>query len=465
MLQRSNLCQYQEHGARVVKTNPNCALWYPMGMGKCVTMLTGYVDLRNQFDAARMLVTAPLRVARKVWKDEISEWSHTKGLTISCITGTAAECFEAMKRPADIHTVNRERLPWLYHQFFKDGKQHVKWPWDIVAADESQSFKNQSSERSKALHNLRPLFPRLVELTGTPIPNGFMDLWFQMLLLDGGDRLGTNQNAFKERFFNPPQGMFTKWLLKPGADRVIREKVRDIILSIKESDYITATLPVENFIRCEMSPAAMRTYKEMERECITEVAGKKLTAVNAGVLDGKLLQLANGACYHGKKGEWVNFHDEKILALVETLEGMPGKALVTYGFKHDLVRISHTLDKHCKASEKTWRVLDSDADFSAWAAGEIDYGLLHPASAGHGLNDVYKAGAEDLIHYGLTNNLEWYQQVNARLTGGHRRTGRNVRIHHIVTDGTRDDDYVRLLKAKALTQDNLTGGLAIKIAA
>ena len=465
MLNRSDLCPYQEHGAQFIGANPNCALWYPMGMGKCITTLTGYVDMRDRFDACKMLVIAPLRVARKVWKDEISEWSHTRGLTISCITGTADECFEALQKPADIHTINRERLPWLAAQFFQNGKQVCRWPWDIVVPDESQSFKNQSSVRSKALLSLRPLFPRMVELTGTPIPNGYMDLWFQMLLLDDGKRLGDKQDAFKSRYFTPPTGMFAKWNISAASKKLIQHKVQDIILSLREEDYFGKLPDPNNFIRCELSAAAMRTYKEMEREFIAEVGGKKLTAVNAGVLDGKLLQLANGACYHGRKGEWVQFHDEKLDALKETLEGLSGKVLITYGFKHDLVRISKVLDAHCKENFKTWRVLDSDADFAAWARGEFDYGLLHPASAGHGLNDLYKSGCEDLIFFGLTNNLEWYQQVRARLTGGHRRAGRNVRIHHIVCDGTRDADYVRLLRAKALDQDGLTGSLAVRIAA
>lgn len=464
MLQRNQLYPYQEHAVGFIKSKPNCALWVDCGLGKTVSTLTAYADMKNSFDVNKMLVIAPLRVARKVWSDEITEWTHLKGLTVSCITGTAAECFQSLQESADIHTINRERLPWLYHQFFKDGKQTVRFPWDMVVADESQSFKNQTSERSKALRHLRPLFTRMTELTGTPIPNGYMDLWFQMLLMDGGKRLGTSQEAFRDRFFTPPVGMFTKWILRPGHDRLIREKIRDVVLSLREEDYLSLPPVVENFVRCELSSAAMAKYKEMERECIAEVAGKKLTAVNAGVLDGKLLQLANGACYHGAKGEWVAFHDEKLNALDELLESMSGKALIGYTFKHDLARISKVLDARCKADGKTWRVLVSDDDFSAWARGEIGFGLLHPASAGHGLNDVWKAGAEDLIHYGLTNNLEWFIQLNKRLTGGHRRASRNVRLHYIVTDGTRDADYVRLLKSKNLTQDTCAASLAVKIA-
>ena len=200
----------------------------------------------------------------------------------------------------------------------------------------------------------------------------------------------------------------------------------------------------------------------MEREYIAEVAGKKLTAVNAGVLDGKLLQLANGAVYHSEK-EWVEFHSAKTEALDETLEAMPGKALIAYGYQHDLARIQKVVEKRAQEDGKKWTVLKTDASFDAWARGEIDWGILHPASAGHGLNDMHKSGCEDIIHFGLTNNLEWYQQVNARIGGGHRRAGKNVRVHHIVADGTRDDDYVRLLKTKAATQDGLTESLATRL--
>lgn len=209
----------------------------------------------------------------------------------------------------------------------------------------------------------------------------------------------------------------------------------------------------------------MATYRRFEREFIAEIAGKKLTAVNAGVLDGKLLQLANGACYTGNAKEWVNFHDSKIEALEETLEGITGKALICYSFNHDKSRIKSSLDRLSTSEGKTWRVLNSDRDFQEWAEGKIDWGLLHPASAGHGLNDLSKTNCEDMIFFGLTNNHEWHKQVRARLEGGHRRMGRNVKFHYIVTDGTRDDDYVKLLKRKELDEDNLMAALATRITA
>jgi SNF2 family DNA or RNA helicase len=462
VLDRSDLRRYQEHAVAFIKATPNCALWVDMGLGKTVSTLTAFAEMQDAVEVSKMLVIAPLRVARKVWKDEIAEWSHLTHLTISCVTGTEKECFAALTRPADIHTINRERLPWLEAQFFQNGKQIVEWPWDIVAVDESQSFKSQSSQRWKSASRLRKLFPRMVQLTGTPSPNGYMDLWSQFSLLDNGKRLGSAETDMRERWFTPPVGMFTKWSLMPRAEKSIQARVQDIVLSLKESDYLTLPPALNNFIRVQLSPAAMAKYKEMARKLTTEVRGTKLTAVNAGVLDGKLLQLANGACYHGDEGKWVTFHDAKIDALGEALEGLNGKkALIAYAYKHDLARIEKVL----AAQDEPWAVLKSDESFERWARGEFTYGVLHPASAGHGLNDVYKSGAEDLIHFGMNANLELYQQVNARLTGGHRRQGRNVTVHHIVADGTRDDDYVALLKRKAFTQDDLTESLAVKIAA
>ncbi|MDE2096988.1 MAG: DEAD/DEAH box helicase [Patescibacteria group bacterium] len=464
MLQRKDLHPYQERGATFQKEHKNCAEWIFMGGGKCVTTLTAFADMQDSLDARRMLVIGPKRVARTVWSGEVDAWSHLNHLRVSRIVGDAEQCFCALKQPADIHTLGRDRTAWLHAQFIKDGKQVVEWPWDVVVLDESQSYASQSSQRFKALASLRMLtrFPRMVQLTGTPMPNGYEKLWSQMWLLDRGKRLGRSERAFRERWFTPPIGIFQQWRIKPGAPREIQERVKDIVYCLREDDYLSLPPVVDNFIRCTLSPAAMSTYKRMEREFITEVAGKKLTAVNAGVLDGKLLQLANGAVYHEGKN-WAPFHDAKLEALEETLEGIAGKALICYGFNHDKARVLALLDRCAKTEDRTYRLLDSDHDFEDWAAGRIDWGILHPASAGHGLNDVYKAGAEDLIFFGLTNNLELYQQARARVTGGHRRAGRNIRIHHIVADGTRDDAYVALIKKKALDQDNLMASLAVKL--
>ena len=463
MLQRSDLYAYQRHAVEFIKARKNCALWVDMGLGKTASTLTAFADMQDSLHAQKMLVVAPKRVARKVWSDEVAGWEHLKHLRVSRIVGDADQCFAALKAEADVYTIGRDRVPWLHAQFIQNGKQVVEWNFDTVVLDEAQSFASQSSQRWKAIADLRSKtrFNRLIELSGTPMTNGYMKLWSQMWLLDKGNRLGSTEQAMKERWFTPPVGMFLKWNIKPGADREIQRRLADIVLALREEDYLDLPPVVDNFVRCQLSPAAMATYKRFEREFITEVAGKRLTAVNAGVLDGKLLQLANGAVYHEEK-KWVTFHDAKLEALEETLEGISGKALICYGYNHDKVRISGVLDRAAKADGRTWRLLDSDRDFEDWAAGRIDWGLLHPASAGHGLNDVYKAGAEDLIWFGLTSNLEYYQQACARLAGGHRRAGKNIRIHHVVADGTRDDAYVSRIKRKALDQDNLMAPLAVK---
>lgn len=457
MLSRSQLTDYQRKGVQFGVEHENCALYMPMGFGKSVTGLTIYKDLREAFEARRMLISAPLRVARKVWMDELSTWAHLQGLTIARIVGTPSERVAALKTPADIHTVNRENLDWLVSRFVRDGKPVMNWPWDLWFLDECQNYAEQSSVRHKAVYTARSAFkttgiPRLIEASGTPVPNGYGKLWGQFRLLDGGERLGKSEEAFKERFFDPPRGEFAKWTLKETAAKEIQELIADITFAIENTE---PPLP-KNFIRVQLSQDEQATYKRMEREYIAEVKGKTLTAVNAGVLDGKLLQLANGAVYTGEGREWVEFHRQKVEALEETIDGISGRIILVYYYRHDLERMEAIL----RRSERVWNRLRSDRDFGEWAEGRYDIGVLHPASAGHGLNDVYKAGARDLIHFGLTNDLELYDQVNARMKGGHRGKDLDVMLHHIVADNTRDDDYVALLKFKAYDQDDLMRSLA-----
>lgn len=467
MLQRENFYAYQTRAVEFIKSHTHAALWIFMGGGKSAITLTAFSDLQDELKTQRMLVIGPKRVARLVWGKEIAEWAHLKHLTISRIVGSESECFEALRTEADIHTIGRERVPWLRAQFIsgegKTGKLRYRWPWDMIVVDESQSFKSQSSQRWKALRDLSCFATRIVLLSGTPAPNGYGDLWSQFYLLDRGKRLGSSERSYLERWFSPPGALFAKWRLTSSGGAMIRDALKDLTLSLREEDYLSLPPISNNFIRCTLSSAALSTYRRMEREYIAEVQGHRLTAVNAGVLDGKLLQLANGACYLPGGKEWVPFHDAKLEALDEVLEDFPGKALVAYGYKHDLARIEKVVDKRCREDGRTWSILRTDASFDSWARGEIDFGILHPASAGHGLNDLWKSGCCDIIHFGLTNNLEWYAQVNARIAGGHRRSGKSIRVHHIVADQTRDDDYVRLLQGKALEQDQLTSSLAVRI--
>lgn len=458
MLSRSCLYGYQLRAVDFVKNTSACALTVDCGLGKTSIALTAYSDLVKSFDARRALVVAPLRVARKVWSDEVKEWAHLQGIEVATIVGTPAQRMKALRTPADVHTINREQLEWLHAQFIQNDKQITRWPWDIVFLDESQSFKSQSSNRWKAMLDLRKLTQRVVLLSGTIMPNGYPDLWSQYYLLDRGKRLGFTETAYHERWFERPtrNNEFDKWVVKPHAVAEIQAAIADITLSLRADDYLSLPPVVYNFIKVQLSAAAMRTYREMAREFISEVKGRTLTAVNAGVLDGKLLQLANGVVYVGKDKEVVEFHEEKLNALEELLDSIQGKLLIAYYYLHDLARIKALLAK----SGRRWSVLRSDAEFASWANGEFDVGVLHPLSAGHGLNDVYKSGCEDIVHFGLTASLEAYVQVNDRLAGGHRRVGRNVKIHHIVAEGTRDMDYIQLLKNKATTQSDLTRNLA-----
>lgn len=470
-LTRADLFPYQEGLAKFIVNNPFCAAWVPMGLGKTVATGTAYVDLLNRLKVGRALVIAPKRVARKVWSDEINRWSHLQGLTVSKIMGTPQQRWDALNAPADIYLTNREQTEWIAAQFFTGDlrtgkiKQTRKWRWPMVILDESQSYKSESSVRWKVMRNLRRLaeLERMVQLTGTPAPNGYADLWAQLFLLDKGQRLGWSFKAFTDRWFNcDTSGEYPRYVLKDTAAEEIQGLVSGIVLTLRAEDYLTMPPVVYNQVRVELPGQAMATYRKLKREFLAEVSGKSISAVNSGVVCGKLLQLANGAVYHDAHGGWVHLHDEKIDALLETLEAASGPVMIAYGFKHDLARCKEALERFC-GKDKVWRVLETEQDEDDWNAGEIDYLLLHPASAGHGLN-LQHSGSETIVWFGLTANLEWYQQLNARLIGGHRGQGKNVVIHHLVAEDTYDVEMMQLLVSKATTQDDLTRAL-VRLAA
>jgi hypothetical protein len=443
------------------KADPGCACWVPMGGSKTVCSLTAFDDLQQSFSARHALVVAPLRVARKVWSDEIDEWSHLRGLTVAKIIGTEKQRLEALSRRADIHTINRENVSWLHDQYIQGKKQVRTWPWDTVFLDESQSFKSQSSKRWKALRRLRRLFPRLVQLTGTPIPNGYRDLWAQMYLLDGGTRLGATESAYLNRWFHEIRGDgYSNWVLKSGAKEEIHALIADIVLSIRLEDYFDVGVPTFNPVRVALDPKDLGTYRKFEREYIAEFNGTKVTAVSAGVLGNKLLQLANGSIYVNDDGDYELFHNEKIDALTELLDGLDGPVILAYAFRADAERIALALQDYCKKVGKKWCFANTDEDLNNFANGSVDYIAMHPASAGHGLNDMYKSGATNIVWFGLTANLEWFQQLNARLAGGLRMLGRVVTIHLILADETRDMQMKDLLTDKEVTQEGLTRALS-----
>lgn len=464
MLTRDNLYPYQRRLVEFIKTHPNCAAFVDMGLGKSVSTLTAYHDMLDSFDTQHALVIAPLRVARKTWPDEVQTWAHLQDLNVIHIGGTEKQRQKALRTRADIHTLGRENTKWLIDQFISGKKQIRKWPWDTVILDESQSWKSQSSQRWKALRLARQLFPRCIELTGTPAPNGYADLWSQIYLLDRGERLGRSESAFRDRWFNVENcGDYFKYHIKPHAAAEIQAALSDIVLSLRVEDYFDLPPVIYNNVRVTLSEPMLKAYKRFERTSIVKtLAGRTITAVNAGVAYNKCLQFANGALYFDETGQFEVLHDTKIDALLETLEASTGPVLVGYGFIHDRKRIAAALERHCGKS-KRWAFMESDDQLEAFSRGELDVGLIHPASAGHGLNSMHKSGGATIIWFGGTCNLEHFQQLNARLTGGIRRLGKNVVVHIIVADGTIDEEVVELLTSKAKTQDDLTRAMARRL--
>lgn len=458
MLTRADLWPYQWRTVAFQSANPFSAQWLPMGFGKSVSTLTSFVDMLDTVDVGHMLVVAPKRVARKVWPDEIKRWSHLQGLTVEKIIGTPQQRWDALNRCADIHTINVENLEWLAAQFIsgtgKKLKRLRRFPWDLIVLDESQRFKG-AGVRWQVLREIRRLVEvqRMWQLTGTPSPNGYTDLWAQMFLLDFGKRLGVDKKAFISRWFSVENcDNFHRYKIHDHSAAEIQGLIKDIVLSMRTEDYFGAPPVRYNNVTVELTAANLAIYRKLQKEYLTEIKGQKITAVNAGVCIRKLLQLANGAIYHEGK-EWTHFHDAKIDALLEVLDASSGPVMIGYGFRHDMARIIEALKKYC-GKEFTWRVLDTEQDEDDWNAGRIDFLLLHPASAGHGLN-LQHSGSETLVWFGLTDNLEWYQQLNARLIGGHRAAGKNVVVHHIVAEQTYDERMIQLINGKAASQADL----------
>ena len=436
-LSYEDLYPYQVRMIEHILENEFCALWVDMGLGKTVSALTATKQLIEGFDSENVLVVAPLRVARKVWTDELQTWAHLHGLTTSKIIGTAKQRLAGAKTNANIHLINRENLTWLHDHFVehRNGRWHriAKWPWDTVIIDESTSFKNQDAERYRSMRRLRKYVSRMVQLTGTPAPNGLEDLWAQCYLLDYGARLGHGVGDFRRRWFNPPDMGQRRWQLKDHAEGQIHAAVQDLVLTLRAEDYLDLPPVLDNWIRVDLSKKEMSKYRDLQRNYVMELKGKTITAANAGVLWGKLIQAANGAIYT-EHPDWETFHSAKLERLLELEDSVPGPMIVVYNYIPDLKRIGEQFDK----AKVNWRLLKTEKDEEDWNEGKIDRLVLHPASAGHGTN-LHKSGAETIVWYGLTPNYEYYDQTNARLAGGHRRVGKNVVIHHIVADDTIDE--------------------------
>ncbi len=389
------------------------------------------------FEIARVLVIAPKRVAEDTWSRESEKWDHLNHLTISKILGDEKHRLEGMTAEADIYVINRENVKWLVDKCRE--KKH--WPYDMVVIDELSSFKSNRSQRFKALRTVMPLVKRVVGLTGTPTPNGYIDLWSEIYLLDGGQRLGKTIGGYRERYFNP--GMrngYTvfNWILKDGADSAIQKKIEDICVSMKAADYLSMPERIDNRVEVMMSQAELKVYRQLEKEKILELSEDNVVvAPTAAAIANKLLQLANG-CVYDNSGQAVRIHERKLDALEEILDCNQEPVLVFYNFKHDLEALQE------RFKELHPRILDNSRDIEEWNDGRIRLLLAHPASVGHGLN--IQAGGHIIVWYGLTWSLELYQQANARLY----RQGQKhaVIIHHLITRGSIDEDVMKVLAGK-----------------
>ena len=449
-MKRCDLHEYQNYCVEYLKTHPEAMLFLSMGLGKSVTALTAILDLMfDSFDVGKVLVIAPLRVAKTVWPEERDTWEHANFLKMSVIVGSAKQREAAMRVPADIYVINRENVKWLVDYL---EKRRIPWPFDMVVIDELSSFKNHQSQRWKALRKVRPQIKRLVGLTGTPASNGLMDLWAETFLVDKGARLGRFITRYREAYFkpagmNPYNGVVYNYEPLPGAEEAIYSKISDITVSMKALDYLDMPeqVLVNHFV--DMEPNERKLYDDMKKQLLVEVDGEEIDAANAAVLSGKLLQMANGAIYNEARQMRI-IHNRKLEMLGDLIEQANGQnVLVAYWYQHDHERIQEYLtDLGYKP-----RDLKSDQDIADWNAGKIQVGLISPASAGHGLN--IQKGGHILIWFSLIWSLEMYQQTNARLW----RQGQKevVTIHHIVTRDTVDGDVLNALKHKDTTQQNL----------
>lgn len=411
-----------------------------MGLGKSVITLSAIFDLcLDSFLVCKVLVIAPLRVARDTWPAEIKKWDHLKGLSYSVAVGTEKERIDALKKQSTLYIINRENVDWLVH------KSGIPFHFDMVVIDELSSFKSYGAKRFKSLLKVRPSVKRIVGLTGTPSSNGLMDLWAEFRILDLGQRLGRYISHYRNTYFKPDkrnaQIVFSYKPL-PGAEEEIYKQISDITISMKSTDYLKMPEYVSNEVFVTLSDKEWKVYSEFKEEMVANLGDEEIDAVNAAVLSGKLLQMANGAVYDSRNKAHV-IHEKKLDALEDLIEGANGKpVLVAYWYKHDLERIKDRFPV---------RQIQSSKDIEDWNDGKIPIAVIHPASAGHGLN--LQSGGSTLIWFGLTWSLELYQQTNARLyRQGQRDT---VIVHHIITKNTIDEDVLLALTKKEKTQDAL----------
>ena len=436
--------KYQSYATDFIISHPIAAVFLEMGLGKSVITLTAITKLKAEDAICKVLVIAPLRVARNTWPSEIAKWDHLKNLDYAVAVGSEAERKAAICKDATVTIINRENVDWLIN------KSGLPFDFDMVVIDELSSFKSYGAKRFKALLKVRPFIKRIVGLTGTPSSNGLMDLWAEFRVLDFGKRLGRYITRYRLSYFEPDKRnaqMVFSYKPLPDAEKQIYEKISDITISMKSVDYLDMPECIINEVPVYMSEREQSVYDGFREDMVAKLKDDVIDAANAAVLSGKLLQMANGAVYD-EDGTSHHIHDRKLDALEDLIEGANGKpVLVAYWFKHDLERIEARL----KSLHIPYARLDKPDSIKRWNNGEVPVMLIHPASAGHGLN--LQAGGSTLIWFGLTWSLELYQQTNARLwRQGQKET---VVLHHIICRDTIDEDVMEALKRKEKVQNDL----------
>lgn len=432
---------YQRYAAEFIITQPVAALLLDMGLGKTSIALTAINDLLfdsfDSFEIHKVLVVAPLRVARDTWGTEIEKWEHLKNLRYSVVVGTEQERLKALRTPADIYIINRENIQWLVEE------SGLIFDFDMAVIDELSSFKNYQSKRFRAFMKVRPKLKRIVGLTGTPAGNGLIDLFAEFKLMDMGERLGRLIGQYRNIYFQPDKrnGMVIySYKPLPNAEQQIYDKISDITISMKAADHLKMPELISSECMVQLPEKEKEKYDRLKKDLILSTEDNEVTAANAASLSNKLSQMANGAVYSDDESI-IEIHDRKLDALEDIIESMNGKPLlVAYWFKHDLERIKKRFDV---------REIRSSEDISDWNSGKIPVALIHPASAGHGLN--LQSGGSTLVWFGITWSLELYQQTNARLWR-QGQTADTVVIQHIIVKGTIDEQIMKALKTKDTTQ-------------
>ena len=437
---------YQKYATEFIESHPIAAVILQMGLGKTVCTLTAIEHLMyDTFEVSKVLIVAPLRVAKVTWSDEIDKWDHLSHLTYSVAVGSEKERLSALKKKADLYMINRENLQWLIE------KSGLPFDYDMVVLDELSSFKSWQSKRFRAFMKVRPKVQRVVGLTGTPSSNGLMDLFAEFKCLDMGERLGRFITQYRNAFFIPNRmngQVVYSYKLRPFAEEEIYRRIGDITISMKALDHLKMPELIENRYPVYMDDGEKQQYESMKKDLILPyLENETITAANAAALSGKLCQMANGAVY-SDEGSVVHIHDRKLDALEDIIEAAQGPILLCYWFKHDLERITKKLDE----LKVEYARISSDGSIRMWNEGKFQVGLIHPASAGHGLN--LQAGGNHIVWFGLTWSLELLEQTNARLWRQGQRA-ETVVVQYLVTAGTIDERILDAISKKEKDQNAL----------